>query len=191
MKGKFIIISGLRYEHRFDLQINLHYTVEPSHENTCTYSKKSEFLSVCPTSQFYPSYITNQKTGWQPFTWVTSRVLTKRVMCILESFHSSFNNSGLEFCSIAEFKNLQIINYLLNDDCENCGQTSSKREHLKNHNKSQHQCHLNKASSCWRKYLCQRSNKEVIIKLSYPHCFFSYSAIHFLINENSSKTIFY
>jgi hypothetical protein len=40
MKGKFIIISGLRYEHRFDLQINLHYTVEPWHENTCTYSEK-------------------------------------------------------------------------------------------------------------------------------------------------------
>ena len=114
--------------------------------------KKSDFLSVCPTSQFYPSYITNQKTGWQPFTWVTSRVLTKRVMCILESFHSSFNNSGVEFCSIAEFKNLQIINYLLNDDCEYCSQTSSKREHLKNHIKTLHQCHLNKASSCWRKY---------------------------------------
>ena len=56
--------SGLGYEHRFDLQINLHYTVEPWHENTCTYSEKSEFLSVCPTSQLYPSYITNQKTEW-------------------------------------------------------------------------------------------------------------------------------
>jgi hypothetical protein len=111
-------------------------------------------------------------------------------MCILESFHSSFNNSGLEFCSIAEFKNLQIINYLLNDDCENCGQTSSKREHLKNHNEIPHQRHLNKASSCWRKYLHLRSNKEVIIKLSYPHCFFSYSVLNFLINENSSKNSF-
>jgi hypothetical protein len=32
--------SGLGYEHRFDLQINLHSTVEPWNENTCTYSEK-------------------------------------------------------------------------------------------------------------------------------------------------------
>ena len=86
---------------------------------------------------------------------------------------------------------LQTYGLITQYDCENCSQTSSKREHLKNHNKSQHQCHLNKASSCWRKYLYLRSNKEVIIKLSYPHCFFSYSAIQILINENSSKTVFY
>ena len=33
MKGKLIII-GLRFEHRSDLQINHHYIVEPWHENT-------------------------------------------------------------------------------------------------------------------------------------------------------------
>ena len=29
-----IIINGLRYEHKFNYEINTHFTVEPWHENT-------------------------------------------------------------------------------------------------------------------------------------------------------------
>ena len=115
------------------IQFSAYYTVEPWHENA--FQKKSEFLSVCPTSQFYPSYITKQKTGWQPFTWVTSRVLKKQVMLQAGTFPFNSDGSGLEYCSIAESNEFYIFSIY----CSNCKKTFQQREHLQNHIQSLHE----------------------------------------------------
>ena len=71
---------------------------EPSRGNMCENNWiRGKNISVCPASQFYPSNITKQKTGWQPYKWVTSRVLIKQVMCRLgkgsaESFVQNARN---------------------------------------------------------------------------------------------------
>ena len=70
---------------RTNWQINLHSIFKSSRGNMCeNYWIRGKNISVCPASQFYPSNITKQKTGWQPYKWVTSRVLIKQVMCRLD-----------------------------------------------------------------------------------------------------------
>ena len=87
-------------------------------------------ISVCPASQFYPSNITKQKTGWQPYKWITSRVLIKQVMCRLDK------GSGLESYFIAEsWCHLTPIHLMI---CAKCKKTSLREECLRNHLQSQH-----------------------------------------------------